>query len=123
MANHQRVPMFKRFAFLAILPYLVCSCNLFFSTKINFLNSTASYTFTEVKLGSFDYTNPLQPGQAINYTLIDPGTYNLQTRGIDGTLYQWPVPQVIQRGYSYTLTFITGSDGNIQYQVYEAIVD
>ena len=113
--------MLTRIVLPAILPFLLCSCNLFYSTKVSFLNSTASYTFTEIKLGPLDYPAPLAPGQAIGYAEIDPGTYTLSTKGIDGTWFQWPVPQAVERGYSYTLTFVTVNN-TIQYQVYVAMV-
>jgi hypothetical protein len=68
-----------------------------------------------------DYTTPLLPGQGISYISIDPGSYSLFTKGIDGTWYQWPVPQSVERGYSYTLIFIT-KNARIEYHLYVAMV-
>lgn len=113
--------MFKRLTLVGILTFFICSCNLFFSTKISFLNSTTSYIFTEIKFGPIDYATPLPPGQGISYIPIDPGSYTLFTRGVDGILYQWPVPQPVERGYSYTLTFTT-QNSQIVYDVYIAMV-
>jgi len=100
----------------------LASCQLFFQTQVSFQNSTSSYTFVEIKLGSVDYTTELPPGPPTSFLPILPGSYTLYTKGIDGVLYAWPVKQSIAGGYSYTLTFSQNSTTNsLSYSTYVAL--
>ncbi len=110
----------KTLAGLMILS--LASCQLFFPTQVSFQNATSTYTFLEIKLGSADYTAELSPGQQSSFLGVSPGSYTLYTKGIDGILYAWPVPQSIAGGYSYTLIFSVNTTTNsLVYSTYIAL--
>ena len=58
--------------------------------RSSFQNSTSSYTFLEIKLGSIDYTSTLSPGQQTSFFPVGQGLYTLSTREIDGVLLRGP---------------------------------
>jgi len=106
----------------AIMIAFLASCQLFFPTQISFQNSTSSYTFVEIKLGTVDYTTELSPGQQTSFLPISAGSYTLYTKGIDGVSYAWPVRQAIAGGYSYTMIFsVNGTTNNLVYSTYVAL--
>lgn len=107
---------------VAIMAAFLVSCQLLFQTQVSFQNSTSSYTFLEIKLGSIDYTSTLSPGQQTSFFPVGQGLYTLSTRGIDGVLYAWPVKQSIAGGYSYTIIFAVNSTTNsLSYTTYVAL--
>ena len=106
----------------ATLTFFLFSCQLFFQTQVSFQNTTSSYTFLEIKLGSVDCTSTLSPGGQTSFFPIDAGSYTLYTRGVDGVLYEWPVQQSIVGGYSYTIMFaINSTTNNLTYTTYVAL--
>ena len=107
---------------LAIMIASLASCNFFFQTQVSFENSTSSYTFLAIKIGSVDDETPLTPNQQTSFTPIGQGSYYLYTKGIDGIWYQWPAQQSIAAGYSYTIIFSADSTtGNLTYSTYIAL--
>ena len=84
---------------------ILASCNLLSPTQVGFWNTTTSYTFMEIKLGSIDYQATLAPGYSTPFFPINSGSYTLYTRGTNGILFQWPVPQPISAGHSCVLVF------------------
>ena len=107
---------------VAIMAAFLVSCQLLFQTQVSFQNSTSSYTFLEIKLGSVDYTTALPPGQQTSFFPIDRGLYTLYTTGIDGVVYAWPVQQPIAGGYSYTMIFgVNATTNALFYSTYIAL--
>ncbi|MGA2612605.1 MAG: hypothetical protein ABSG38_04025 [Spirochaetia bacterium] len=107
---------------LAIMIVSLAQCSLFFPTQVGFQNNTSTYTFLAIKLGSVDVETALTPGQQTQYFSIDPGTYSLYTKSIDGILYQWPAAQPIAGGFSYTIMFSQNSTTNsIGYSTYVSV--
>ena len=109
-----------------IILCLVVSCNLFLKTQVAFENATTSYTFTEIKIGTVDVTTPLPPAPATAsvtaFVPIDPGSYTLFTKGMNGIWYQWPVPQPFDRGYSCLITFRINSENYLTYSTYATMI-
>jgi hypothetical protein len=108
---------------LIVITTFIASCSLFFQSQVSFRNNTSSYTFLAIKLGTaVDYEATLSPGQQTPFFDISGGSYSLYTKGIDGVFYQWPVPQEVVPGYSYTFIFsINSATNTLAYSTYIAL--
>ncbi len=105
----------------AIPILLLTSCSLFTTTQISFWNSTFSYTFQAIQIGSVD-AGTLGPNTTTAYFPIAAGTYTLSTEDSNGVWTQWPTRPQISPGYSYQLVFALDISGNLYYSTYVSMI-